>query len=90
MDAWYKANPLYEQNVQGSFSGVNGTEKYAMNNQQWGTATAQDYAMQQIKRLLGDKFDPNTMKAGTTGALGAGSPYSWDPQRTININGNDA
>jgi hypothetical protein len=86
MDAWYAANPLFEKDVQGTYTGGGGKDPYAMNSQQWGTETAQDYALQQIKRLLGDKFDPATMKFDSVGPA-ANSPYQWQPQRTVNING---
>jgi hypothetical protein len=88
MDAWYAKNPLFEKDVQGTYTGGGGKDPYAMNNQQWGTETAQDYALQQIKRLLGDKFDPATMKISSVGPS-EGSPYQWQPQRTININGRE-
>ena len=88
MDNWYKANPLYESNPQGTFTGLGGNDKYNLNPLQFGTATAQDYALQQIQRLLGGSFNPETMKMSQVGPA-ANSPYQWSPQRTINVNGNE-
>lgn len=90
MDNWYQKNPLFEKDVQGTFSGLGPENKtnYAMNNQQWGTATAQDYAMQQIQRLLGSNFNPAQFKNSSVGPA-ENSPYQWTPQRTINVGGNE-
>lgn len=88
MDNWYKANPIFEANPQGTYTGDGGSTQYGMNNQQFGTALAQDYALQQIQRLLGANFNPATMKMSSV-APAANSPYQWSPQRTINVNGNE-